>query len=548
MAYSFGSQGALPANNTSNPLGAGSLNLSTTNTPAARALATMSNPKMPSAPPPPSQPIKSQTHNYADGSSVQTNYHPTADTSTPQTTTNTDPLSNVTGWLGNQLTPMTMQKQSAPATQPLNSGTSSGFSGILPKSGPVQGTPATSNSNQNAPYGNAGPLPGSNPASTQSPTQTYGNSQYSAQNPPTYPGLIGSLANSAQQGSPTTQGAINATQNAAQSAYGNGSAQEQAAYQQAQDYQKQLQASQMNEAGTIANNNSQPIPLEFQQGRNQIAQTQYAQQQAALGAALQGESNLANIGLSGQGQGISGLGTAAGQANTAQGLQQQGLGQAAGLTAPIQVAPGSSVISPQTGQQLYSGLGSLNQYQQEQISNAQRGTYGPQAQQIGTGLNALNNTYSNVQSIMKAQGIDPTAYPDINAMLNILQAHATNPGGQAAFNEAMAQFKTQLQSQIQAFTSASAITPTDAGKYSAQLNASDLSPTELAQLYNAVEASGKASLSAVQGAYNESNQATQNATLPGSFGSQQTPQNNYTPPANLGNGNPFDPSQYNLKF
>lgn len=166
-------------------------------------------------------------------------------------------------------------------------------------------------------------------------------------------GLVSNLSNTSSAGSAAGQAAQQATQQASQGAYNTGSAQEQQAFNNAEQLRQQLLQSQLNEASTIANNNSQPIPLEFQQGRNQIAQSQYAAQQAGYGSALQGESNLANIGLGSQGQGITGLGTAgnlantaqsntitglsnaASQANTAQSNLQSGISNAAGYAAPI---------------------------------------------------------------------------------------------------------------------------------------------------------------------------------------------------------------------
>ncbi len=108
------------------------------------------------------------------------------------------------------------------------------------------------------------------------------------------------------------------------------------AMKQYQDINAQLQASKTNEAGQLAANAQNPIPLEFQQGRGQVLQNQFLQQQAALAGQLQGASNVL------------------GQANTQQGLQQQALSTAAGLAAPQQVGYNVQYTNPVTGQP-YSG-------------------------------------------------------------------------------------------------------------------------------------------------------------------------------------------------
>lgn len=114
-----------------------------------------------------------------------------------------------------------------------------------------------------------------------------------------------------------------------------------AAFTQAQATAQQalsdLNASKQNEANSLALNSENPIPLEFQQGRGQILQNQYTQQQEALASEYQGAAAL------------EGAGTAQ------QTAQQNGLQGAAGLVAP---QPGQNPVSqsfnPATGQ--YSGL------------------------------------------------------------------------------------------------------------------------------------------------------------------------------------------------
>lgn len=102
---------------------------------------------------------------------------------------------------------------------------------------------------------------------------------------------------------------------------------------EAEAYNNALKQSRMNEAQGLAANASNPIPLEFQQGRAQVLQSQYAQEQAALGSAFQGASNLV------------------GAANTQQGIQKDYLGNVISGTAPVTGVPyGTQTINPVTGQ------------------------------------------------------------------------------------------------------------------------------------------------------------------------------------------------------
>lgn len=304
---------------------------------------------------------------------------------------------------------------------------------------------------------------------------------------------------------------------------------------QTQGLINQLTQSRLAEAQALQNQGTQPIPLGDITGRQQVIANYYAQQQAGLGAGAQAMSQLYSPSLSaaltGQGQKLTGL-EAAGQLST----------PGAQFT---QVSPGTSLVNSQ-GQQVFSGLGGLNQLQTEQIANAQRGQYGAQAQAISTGLNVLDNSYQNVQAIAKKYGINPSSFPKANDLFQVMQAQVTDPGGVAAFNEAIAQFKAQLAQQIQNFASTGALTPTASSSYMTQLNSNTLNPAQLGQLYDAVNAGGLANLHAVTGAFNESNAAAQNATFPQSFYNPQPAASSYTPPSSIGGSNPFDPKNFNL--
>lgn len=121
----------------------------------------------------------------------------------------------------------------------------------------------------------------------------------------TFPGLVSTLATRASGGSPEVQAAI----------------------KRKQDLETAI-------AGKYADIESQAIPLEFQQGREQALSRQFASQQAAA------ESAVSNA-LSAQGQELTALGTAA------------------GLAAPNTAAYGQTVFNPLTGQ-YEGGAGTLD--------------------------------------------------------------------------------------------------------------------------------------------------------------------------------------------
>ena len=122
----------------------------------------------------------------------------------------------------------------------------------------------------------------------------------------------------------------------AQGLLSTGTAQEQQAYNEAQAAQNALTQSRQNEAGTLANMQGNPIPIEFQQGRGNIVQGLYQTQQANLGSQVQGESALA--------------GTGAGLAQTG----QSGLASAGQLGSQTVTAPAGGVTTNQVTGQQYS--------------------------------------------------------------------------------------------------------------------------------------------------------------------------------------------------
>lgn len=167
-------------------------------------------------------------------------------------------------------------------------------------------------------------------------------------------------------------------------------------------YNDALQQSRTNEAHGLANNALNPIPLEFQQGRAQVLQSQYGQEQSALGAAYQGASNLQNAANTQQGLQQTGLANAAGAYGTLQGLataqqgqQLNGLGSAAGLAQPVQVPYSNQLINPATGQSVTgNSVGQLPPDAQNTVNTL--------AQQVRSGSMTINDALSRLSGYGQA--------------------------------------------------------------------------------------------------------------------------------------------------
>lgn len=125
-----------------------------------------------------------------------------------------------------------------------------------------------------------------------------------------YGGLIAALANQSQGPNPAYQAALPAYNSAVQ---------------QLSDFNQNL-------AKQYGNIESNPIPLEFQQGREQVLARQAASQEAALQGAVQQQQTALGLGLQ------------------QQGLSQQALAEAAGLAAPQAFGPTQVPFNPATGQ------------------------------------------------------------------------------------------------------------------------------------------------------------------------------------------------------
>lgn len=149
---------------------------------------------------------------------------------------------------------------------------------------------------------------------------------------PTYSGILGQLVQNSTQPSAAYYEA-------------------QQRYQDALNHYNTLQNQQ---AQALADNAGNPIPLQFQQGRAQVLQSQYGQQLAGAGGLVQGAAN------------------ALGAANTQQQTQQAGLLGAAGYAQPQLAGYNQQAFNPLTGQ--FSGGGSLDQAVANVVEKLKAGT------------------------------------------------------------------------------------------------------------------------------------------------------------------------------
>lgn len=225
-----------------------------------------------------------------------------------------------------------------------------------------------------------------------------------------FPSVVASLANNGQQpGAAYTQ-----------------------AYGDAQRYNTQLTQSLQNEAGAVAQNRLNPIPIGDQTGREAVIQQQYLDQQKAIGSGLQGATSL-----------IAG-------ANTAQSNQNTALNNAGNLAAPQVTSYGQTSFDPTNAQ--FSGGGSLPPEVMQQY-----------AQMAATGQ------YSAIPSFI-------TSNPVLSAQLNVA-AKAINP----SYTPLQSQGAGSVLQGIPALTSANAAADGIKNTINSYLSANpSLNPSDLA--------------------------------------------------------------------
>lgn len=394
----------------------------------------------------PSGQYSSSTPNVSPGT-VQSNGVKAA---TPQS--NIAPASNTipTGQINS------VAKAQAAGTYDSQNGTGSYNSALASGQNPTLTQSPNSSVPNSSVLGSSTTVPPATPISTQSSTPDVSQNGYYGQ-------LIQQLVNNSSQPSSGYNSAVS----------------------QAESYNNALTKSRNNEANTLAGISSNPIPLNFQQGRAQVAQSQYAAQQAALGAGFQGASTLASA------------------ANTQQGLQQSGLTSATGLAQPVQVPYSNQFVSPVTGQSVGGGSSgtlppdaqsAVNSYAQ-QVQNGQMtradaesrlsayGVAGTNALNTALGSN-FNTNASNASAATtqqgqqlqtaadatnKALGTLSTLYNSLPSLLKLPIPGINSIGGAVesflgssqltAYKQTLADARAQLQGVL---TASGAATPTGA--------------------------------------------------------------------------------------
>lgn len=300
-----------------------------------------------------------------------------------------------------------------------------------------------------------------------------------------------------------------------------------AATGKANEYLDKLTASQLAEAKTLANNASNPIPIEFQQGRARVLQDQYNQEQAALGSAYQAAT------------------AQQAQANTQQQLQQSALGTAAGFTQP-QMQFGQ-LTDPQTGKVIGGGSNGNNPQLNSAVSNAmsiinaggsyddaksslsafgalgeqtllnalnQGGTgfnptsydaqvsanlgqgqnFQQQASTISTALQSIDAIEPNLLNALTSSGLNPNTLPWQNKQINTYMAEVGNPAAAASVKEMLANVK-RFNAQI---VGTSGINPTAIGDTLDNFDPGLMTAAQLQSFLANLKNTGQANLGVLQ--------------------------------------------------
>lgn len=320
------------------------------------------------------------------------------------------------------------------------------------------------------------------PTQQQPPQQTQGlvslpyqpNNQLSGQ-------ITSNLANTAQQGSPNATAAQQNLQGLA--------TQPSVAVQQAQDQLKQFQTQYAQQRGLIG---LEPIPLQFQQGRQQVIANQYAQELPAYQTAVQNA-------LLGQGQQITAGTSAAGAANTQQANLQSGLNQAGQLAAPIQAPYGAQVLSPATGQSIQGaspfGTGPTaaanvaSVVEQQKIVNDWSAT-----------RNSAANIGNQLTQFLSANNVNPAEFNKVNQFLQFIAGNTSSPQYKQFYN-----LVTDLANTYAPILS----TTGDASNYKTQLAQSLLDGTANGQTFPQILSSLDSQAQAKIAGYQQNIQAIQ---------------------------------------
>lgn len=260
------------------------------------------------------------------------------------------------------------------------------------------------------------------------------------------------------------------------------------AYKKAQDINDQIAASKKNEAGAVAENRLNPIPIGDQTGREAVIQNQYLSQQNALSSQLQGQSNLFGAGLTGTGQQVTAQTQAAGFAQP----QLAGFNQQAFNPLTSQFGSGQTGTTGNALSQLPAQAQSAIQSYAQQVQNGSMtradaesrlsayGVAGTNAlnEVLGSGFNT-NASNASAGTTATGQQIQTAASSTNKALDTLSSAFAALPawqtGGIPATNSlanwiasnlgssALTQYKTNLadaRSQLIGVLNSSGGTPT----------------------------------------------------------------------------------------
>lgn len=329
------------------------------------------------------------------------------------------------------------------------------------------------------------------------PGSPYANQNTSGYNSgSTFPGLLGSLASSATTPNPVVSAAMAGLFGASQPSanYDSAlagllnksqgpSAEYLAATENANRYNEALKQSRINEAKGLTDNSMNPISLDSMTGRSLILQNQYGLEQSALGQAYnaataqqgqantqqgleqQGLTSAGNLANTQQGLQQSGYNQAGNLAQAQQGLKQSGLTSAAGLAQPV--GQFGMLTNPQTGQPLNTQIFQSAIQQAQQLVNSGTPVNDPSVQALLSPFGFVGPlAFNSAMQASQGSGWNP-AVQNATAGQNISQGTVTQ--GQAYnLNLGLQQLKT-IQPIINNFLSTAGISPTDVPAMNAQI-------------------------------------------------------------------------------
>lgn len=342
---------------------------------------------------------------------------------------------------------------------------------------------------------------------------------YSASNPPTFPGLVSTLANTSSQPTPAFSASQGTAQTAATDLLNSTPGNNAAVLAQQQSIQK-LQDEYAKESADISGT---PGDLSLANGEQGTLYNRYSGQ---LGAQ---ETGLSNI-LQGNAQQQAAYTGAAGAANTTagaataqQGTQQSGQATAAELAAP-QPANALGTYNPVTGQ--YSQYGGASGG-----GAAQAGAVGTQIQQGATVQTMVGNQaqaqslVQNLSSLLSQGGINPSMPGGLGALQatasGIQQWIDTQTGDPKYQN--YANLINEISQKYATILNSSGGTPTDQSQISHQIINALASGQDLSTALQSLDKNATDSINALKGASqtNSLNGTQSNSTAGGgtTFGS-----------------------------